>query len=199
MPSISYLFTGLFDKKDESDPDELPIRDIMATLHELGFGVIILMFALPAMVPGLPPPIHTLVSIPLCFVGWQMMRGYDSIRLPHFIGKRMIKRSSLQKAITVSLPHIRRAERFTKARLSYIDSKAGERLMGLMILLFALTVAVPAPLTNTVPGFAIAIIGVAILEKDGLLGIIGSVIGLVWMTMLIFLSKEMIAFVYSFF
>jgi hypothetical protein len=199
MARVSNILAGLFDKRQESDADELTIREIMEMLHELGFGVIILMFALPAIVPGLPPPIHTLVAIPLIVLGWQMMLGFDSVKLPEMVAKRKIKRSSLQKAVQKSEKYLKVVERFTRPRMDFMNTPMGGRFVGLMVLLFAVTVAIPAPLTNTVPGIAIAMVGIAYLEKDGLLAIAGSILGLAWMAALALFSAVMIAFVYGFF
>lgn len=195
MARVSNILAGIFDKKQESDADELTIREIMEMLHELGFGVIILMFALPAIVPGLPPPIHTLVAIPLIVLGWQMMLGFESVKLPETVAKRKIKRSSLQKAVQKSEKYLRFAERFTRERMDFMATPWGEKLVGLMVLLFAFTVAIPGPLTNTVPGIAIAIVGIAFLEKDGLLAVAGSILGLMWMVALALFYGTMVAFV----
>jgi hypothetical protein len=195
MARVSNILAGIFDKKQESDANELTIREIMEMLHELGFGVIILMFALPAIVPGLPPPIHTLVAIPLIVLGWQMMLGFDSVKLPETVAKRKIKRSSLQKAVQKSEKYLRFVERFTRERMDFMATPWGEKFVGLMVLLFALTVAIPGPLTNTVPGIAIAIVGIAFLEKDGLLAVAGSILGLAWMVALALFYGTMVAFV----
>jgi hypothetical protein len=64
-----------------------------------------------------------------------------------------------------------------------------------MVLLFAMTVAIPGPLTNTVPGIAIAIVGIAFLEKDGLLAVAGSILGVVWMFLLAFFYGTMVMLV----
>ena len=49
----------------------------------------------------------------------------------------------------------------------------------------ALAVAVPLPLTNTVPAFGIALMSIGVLMRDGLAVIGGLIIGLAWVIALV--------------
>ena len=45
---------------------------------------------------------------------------------------------------------------------------------------------VPLPGTNTVPGFAVVIVAMGLLQRDGILVILGAAIGTAWIGTLIF-------------
>jgi hypothetical protein len=190
MHDVSETLTTLFDKKSESDTDDLTIGEIVHMLHDLGFGMVLMLFALPVIIPALPPPIPSLIAFPLGMTGWQMLRGYNTLHLPEKIAARSIKRTSLQKVLRVSSRALRFAESYTHRRMRYINTPKGERLIGALVMLFSVMVFIPAPFMHSVPALAIAILGIAIIKKDGLAGIIGALIGLLWLAVVIFLSEE---------
>jgi hypothetical protein len=65
--------------------------------------------------------------------------------------------------------------------LLFLIGPVGERLLGLLIFVLAVVIALPGPLTNAPPGFAIAFMSIAIIERDGLLvfaGVLASMFAL---------------------
>jgi hypothetical protein len=76
-----------------------------------------------------------------------------------------------------ALPYLERAERLLRPRLTMLLSWTGERLIGIAILLLALILTLPIPFANWLPAFAIAIFGLAIVEKDGVAVLCGLGVG----------------------
>jgi hypothetical protein len=66
-----------------------------------------------------------------------------------------------------------------RPRLLPLTSRTGERLLGLVGLSFALALFLPLPFGNALPGFGLALIGLATLERDGLAAIVGMLAGAV--------------------
>jgi hypothetical protein len=58
-------------------------------------------------------------------------------------------------------------------------SWTGERLIGIAILILALVLFAPIPFANWPPACAIAIMGLAIVEKDGVAVLVGLAVGVV--------------------
>ncbi len=193
--NVSETLKTLFDKKEEADADELTIGEIMHMMHDLGFGMVLMLFALPLIIPGLPPPIPSILGIPLGLTGWQMLCGFKELKLPAFVANRHLKRSSLQKIILLSSRYLRFAERYTRPRLGFLTSPIGERIIGVLVMVFFVVIAIPAPFTHSIPALAIAILGISVIKKDGLAGMIGIALGIAWIFTLIFLSKELFAFI----
>jgi hypothetical protein len=81
-----------------------------------------------------------------------------------------------------SLPYLEGAERLLRPRLTVLLSWTGERLIGLAILILALVLFLPIPFANWLPACAIAIIGLAIVEKDGLAVLVGLAVGVASLT-----------------
>jgi hypothetical protein len=65
------------------------------------------------------------------------------------------------------------------------------------MVIFSLSVLVPLPLTNSTPGVAIAIIGVGMIERDGLLVVLGTILGTVWIGLLVLLGGAFAAWLAS--
>jgi len=61
----------------------------------------------------------------------------------------------------------------------------GERVIGLFLVFFCASILVPLPSTNTVPGIGVAIVAFGLMARDGILVILGSIIGTAWIITLL--------------
>lgn len=193
VSKISELLSKVFHKRHDGEGDYLTIDEIMRLLHERGFGMMIVLFALPNLFPGFLPPIPTLFAVPLCFFSTQMIIGFDSPRLPGIIARRHIKRASLQKAITKSMPIMKRLESIIRPRMEYLVTDRSERYIGIFMLAFSISVAIPLPMTNFWPSVALLLMGIGLMSKDGLAVLIGIILGSCWIGALIVFGPKVIA------
>jgi hypothetical protein len=88
-------------------------------------------------------------------------------------------REDFSATMTRATPILARAERLLKPRLTALVSRRGEQVLGVLVLVLALVVMLPIPLGNMLPAFAICLIALGVLEKDGLWAAIGALLGLV--------------------
>jgi hypothetical protein len=190
---ISELLSKVFHKNHEEDSDTLTIQEVMHLLHERGFGMMMVLFALPNLFPVFLPPLPTITAAILCIFSFQMILRYDVPHLPHFIAKREMKRESLQKLVTKAMPMMKKTDRIIRPRFLFTTTHAAERYVGALMFIFAFVVAIPFPLTNFVPSVAIIMMGIGIMSKDGLAIILGSILGIIWTLVLIFLSSTILA------
>jgi hypothetical protein len=160
--------------------DRISIQNLMDGLGERSFGFVLLLFGLlsaVAVVPGLA----TITAVPLLFFGLQMVAGYPTPWLPGFIANRSFLKRDLERTIEGGLWFLRWVENVCRPRLLFMTGALGERVLGLLVFVLALVIALPGPGTNFLPGLAIAFMAVAIIQRDGLLlllGIVGSAIAL---------------------
>lgn len=178
---------------DKNRADRISFFDIKTALHERGFGILMVILAIPVSLPIPIPPGSTLLpGIPMLILSVQMLMGLDSPWLPGWIGNRTIKRSTLANIVEVAAPHLKRIERLLKPRFSFASSKTGERIIGLVACILSLLVMNPVPFTHMVPAWGILIMSLGLLSKDGvtiILGIVTGVIG-VAISMLVFFAGE---------
>jgi hypothetical protein len=77
-------------------------------------------------------------------------------------------RASFEAVLRRSLPYLERAEAVLRPRLTPLLSWTGERLIGLALLVLTVVLTLPIPFGNWLPAFSIAIVGLALAEKDGI-------------------------------
>jgi len=164
------------DVVNKTSSDRVPIKDLVDAMDSIGFGLAIMIFAFGIIIP-LPPPFPSIISIPLVIFSMQMVAGYGSPKLPKRFANLSVKRSVLAMLIKRSSPYIRKVEKILKPRLSFMTSAIAERIIGAFILIFASFILMPMPLSNFIPGLGILIISFGLLGKDGLVVILGIVVG----------------------
>jgi len=148
-------------------------------LFKNGFGLLMLIVVLPNCVPiPIPPGGSTLFSIPLLFLAVQMLVGMESPWLPKWLSERKIERKTLAKAVSKASPKLKKVEKLLKPRFAFANSAFGEKLVGFFWLIFAVSIAVPLPMTNFLPGIGILLMSLGLLSKDGLFIISGILVGL---------------------
>ncbi len=72
---------------------------------------------------------------------------------------------------------MQRLERFCRPRLALLTEPFGKVLIGLVVLVLGLVMILPIPfLGNMPPGFAASVIAIGVIERDGLVVLIGLVV-----------------------
>ncbi|MDX5507431.1 MAG: exopolysaccharide biosynthesis protein [Wolbachia endosymbiont of Hylaeus sinuatus] len=159
--------------------NKVTLFDIKTALHERGFGILIIIFSLPLSVPiPVPPGYTTILSIPLILFSLQLLFGFDSPWMPHWLERRSFQRSTLAFVVEKTSPALKKIEKFMKPRMSFIFYGPGEKILAFVMLLSALSIALPLPLTNFIPAIGTTLISLGIMSKDGFLSILGVLISL---------------------
>ena len=82
-------------------------------------------------------------------------------------------------------PFLKRIEFIAGPRLARLSEGVGLRIVGGLLAIPCASILVPLPLTNSVPGLGVTIAALGLIERDGLLIILGLVIGLAWVALLV--------------
>jgi len=175
----------------QSAPEEgLSLGALRDGLNQSAFGAMLIVLALPVSIPflyGIPQ----IVSVPMMALAGQMVLGHKEPWLPQKMAERNMSKSGLQQISGGARKWFGWVERLARPRLKFLASKPAERLIGLLLMIFCASIMVPLPLTNTVPGIAVAIVGFGLLAKDGLLIIPGLILGTAWVTGLLFFGQAL--------
>lgn len=159
-------------------PERISVGDVLGRLSGRSFGALILIFALPGLVPG-PPGIGGIFGLLILFLGLQMAAGYDRPWLPRTITRRSITRADLQRMLARALPVLSKLERLCRPRLCGVTAGTAKRMIGLMVMVLGAALVVPVPLTNFLPAAAMVVLAVGFVERDGVVVLIGLVAGAV--------------------
>jgi hypothetical protein len=161
---------------NKTSADKISINDLIVAMDAGGFGLIMTIFSLPIIIP-LPPPFPSLISIPMVVFSFQMMLGYKSPKLPKRFSNFSIKRSVLAMMVEKSSPYIKKAESFVRPRLLPLSSDWFIKIIGFFCFAFSMSVLLPLPLSNFIPGLGVLIASFGLLGKDGIIILLGLLIG----------------------
>lgn len=157
-------------------PDGLSIATLVDSLDERAFGLLILLFALPCLVPGLPGA--QVIAIPILLLSLQMALGRREPWLPRWVLNLTVRADWAEATIAFADTRLRWTERLSRPRLAALSAGVAERVIALAMALAALTIIIP--ITNTVPSLAITLASVGLLQRDGLFTTGGVLLALGW-------------------
>jgi hypothetical protein len=158
--------SGLLQRLHDQIPtDRFTLGWLMLTLHKSSFGIIMLVLALVAIVPGLSIVAGLLLMIP----AFQMIAGKPAPVFPNRIATHALPTRYLATVLQRSVPVLRYLENVIHPRW-HTPPELTKRTVGTVVLMLSLTlVFFPVPLSNVVPALMIALISLAYLEEDGIL------------------------------
>jgi len=159
------------------ESERLTVADIIAVLRDRAFALLVVLLGLPNCLP-MPPPIPLVCGLLLLVIAVQIAAGMSSPWLPKRVLGQSIARSTVSRAVTRAVPLLRRLERWSRPRLSLFESALGMRGMGVLLLAMALALIVAPPFFGQIPlGLAVSLIGLGLVERDGIVVLVGLVIG----------------------
>ncbi|WP_084398487.1 exopolysaccharide biosynthesis protein [Henriciella aquimarina] len=168
----------------EAPEEGFSLRQIFDRLDERAFGAALFILALPCCIPflyGVPQ----VVSLPMMVLAGQMVAGREEPWLPHKFGERMINKKGLTRTAQGGRKWFGWLEAIARPRFTFLMGARGERIIGFFLVFFCASILVPLPSTNTVPGVGVAIVAFGLMARDGVLVILGSIIGTAWILTLL--------------
>ena len=159
--------------------DRVSVADLAAALGERAYGFLLLAFALPNVAPIVPPGLSAVLGLPLIILSWQLAYGHPTPWFPKAISQRSFARQDFARMLDRILPYLQQVERLLRPRWTFLLGWNGERLVGFVCLVLAVVLSLPIPLGNILPSIAISILGLAVVEKDGLAAALGYVMAVV--------------------
>ncbi|WEZ86079.1 exopolysaccharide biosynthesis protein (plasmid) [Rhizobium sp. 32-5/1] len=141
----------------------LPIGDALALADEASFGFVMLMLALPALIP-VPGPSDMVFGSALAIVALQNRKASASAF------------AALQRHTN---PMVRRIERIVRpGRLKVLTGPALSCVLALPVFAPAIAIALPIPFNNIAPVIAVCVIAIGLIERDGMLVLLGILLSL---------------------
>ncbi len=168
-PGHRPLSVQLRDLLDSLGGADTTLGAIVDSIGERGFGLLLVLLALPAALPVPAPGYATPFGLLMMGLGIQMIRGRHQPSLPKTARKRVIRHKTFERTVRGARLPLRAAELLVRPRLSNLAThRTLLALVGVVIVVLSSFMVLPIPLTNTAPSFAIFLLGCGLLEKDGL-------------------------------
>jgi hypothetical protein len=161
---------------DESR-ERVSVADLLQLARDRAFGALLFTFALPNVVP-MPPGTSAVLGLPLVLLAAQFLYGRKTPWLPRMVAERSIARTEFVALLARINPVLRRVERILRPRLGVLVSPAAERVLGIVLLGLSLILFLPIPFGNMLPAAAICLMSLALVEHDGLIVVLGALLGL---------------------
>ncbi len=161
-PPLSEVLAAL---AEDTGRERIAVSDLLFVLHDRALAAMLLVFALPNVLPA-PPGLSAILGAPLLFLAAQLAFGRRPW-LPKVIAERSMPRAHFAALISRAGPWLARAERLLRPRLTLLCKPPLEYGVGLACLLMALILFLPIPLGNMLPALSICLFALGVLERDG--------------------------------
>lgn len=157
--------------------DRPTLAEVLGHLGDRAPGFLLLALAIPAVVPTPGVPAGLLFGTVLALVAMQMIAGRDRLTVPGWLGRRRVRRRTLDLVIARAAPLLDRVERRLRARHPALTHAAVMRPLGVVVLLMGVLIALPIPFGNTLPGLAVLVMALGLIARDGLAVLTGLGLG----------------------
>lgn len=182
----------------DSAGEKITLGQIANAMDDRSFGAFLVVFCLPNLVP-LPPGATFILGLPLIFIACQMaFSRLDTIWLPKRLREYAFDNKAFSAVLDKFIPWMNKAEKIIKPRF-FSGNRMIERVLGIFALILALIVFLPIPLGNMGPSLALALMGLGLTERDGLLMWFGVIIGLIFSIIVTYVGYEIITNVIPYF
>lgn len=149
------------------------VEDILNSIGRRSFGPLLLVPGLLLVSPlsGVPG-FGTAMALIVFLFAVQLVAGRHRVWLPQFMLRRSIPRDKLDSAMRFLKPAARTVDKLVHPRLSFLAEGVFGRLIGLVCLFIAFIMPPLefVPFANTTSGAAIALFGLSLTARDGLVG-----------------------------
>lgn len=153
--------------------DGLTIADALHLMGKSGFGFVMLLLALPALIP-IPGPFGMIFGSALAIVSIQFAIGLRSLWLPSLLANRLISARAFEALERYASPLVRKIELFVQPdRMTTFTGPRMTYLLALPVFCLAVAVALPIPFGNLAPVAALCVIAIGLIERDGLVVLFG--------------------------
>lgn len=143
---------------------------IISALGDRSFGMAVLLFALPNVLPfSAIPGFSTIFGVLILIFSLQMMLGRKALWLPKRVAEQGVSQEKMEKLVNFSKPYLQRLERLLKPRWTLLTIRPVEYAIGMVISVLALLLMLPIPFSNFILGLLICLYGLGLAERDGIL------------------------------
>jgi hypothetical protein len=168
---LSRQMLSILEKAQGSD---ITLGSILSTFSRSGYAALVVFLSFPLCLPVGIPVLTATLGLIVGLVGFLLAIGRE-IWLPKFIAAKVIPYKSLSHVIERLLRASNRMERWFHPRMLFFATNSKMmRVHGLFILVLGLIASfpIPLPLNNLVAAFPALLLGLSLLERDGLLVIV---------------------------
>lgn len=156
----------------------ITVEDLKEALSGRTYGVLLLVLALPNLLPIPAPGLSAALGLPLFLVTLQWMVGRESPWFPRFVARRKMKTAQLKRIFTRAIPYVSKLEWLLKPRLQFFTKPPASYAIAFICVGLSILIMLPIPFGNALPALAICFFALALIQHDGLFVIFGLIAAL---------------------
>ncbi len=187
---LSELFVDIASRTE----GKVSVGSLIDMLGDRSFAAALLLFAALNLLP-LPPGATFFTGFPLMLIAMQMVWGSPRVWMPRRVRESSIPAEKFRAGVDWIAPRLERLERLIRPRYWPFWHRQGEIVIGAVVLVLAIVITLPIPLGNWFPALAIAVISLALSERDGVMLAIGAAIGVFSIAIITLLAASVTMFV----
>ncbi|MFI5347411.1 MAG: exopolysaccharide biosynthesis protein [Elusimicrobiota bacterium] len=149
------------------------LGDLVARLGKEGLGLLAFLISLPFLQPIPLAGLGTPIGLMLMALGVQLALGREAPALPRFVAERRLEKETVDRLLNAAERILGAVEKIARPRWSFAARSPRTYGTALVLLGFILAVPIFVPFGNPITAAPLALIGLALLEDDGLLGLLG--------------------------
>lgn len=165
----------------------ISVDRLLETLSERGHAVAIFVLSAPFVIIPIPG-LSTAVSIVLFGLSFGIILG-GRAWLPGFVRRREISAETLHRLTNGTRRVMSKISRFVKPRMAWATHRSQHWLIGLSLILATFIFALPLPIpgNNIPPAIGLVLLSLGLIERDGLLVLLGHIYTLLLAVVLVVL------------
>lgn len=157
--------------------DRITIGEMIDRFGRRGHGALLIVLGAPNLLPLPLPGLSMLSGLPLLLLTVQITLGMPAPWFPAALRRLSFAREDFRRMAAAIATRLLRVERIVRPRWSGLTTGLARRLLGAFGVVLAVTLFLPLPLGNALPGLALALIGLALLERDGAAALAAVLVG----------------------
>ncbi|GAA4087555.1 exopolysaccharide biosynthesis protein [Zhongshania borealis] len=162
---------------------KVTLRSLTERFGDRTFGMLLVLVAIFSVIPFVSLIVGPLITL----LGLQMAVGLTKTWLPRSVLDWQLSPEGVRTALCVFEPRVRAIERYVRPRWQFTEAPIVDRINGLIIVVLGMIIALPIPLANLGPALVLVLLGLGIMERDGLVKISAACMGLATLSVVYYL------------
>ncbi|WP_141734887.1 exopolysaccharide biosynthesis protein [Oligoflexus tunisiensis] len=167
--------------REQMTGEKITIAEIEGILQGRGFATLGLILCIPFVQPIPLPGVSIVFGLAVMVLGIKLVLGRSSM-LPRFLAKREIHTETLRSISSRAIKIFSHVDHLFKPRLAFMFNPPLLTLVGFSLVLSGFALSLPLPpiilFSNSLPAWAVILLCLGILERDGLMIAMGHCIAL---------------------
>jgi len=163
-PRLSEIFARTLDANADG---VVVLGEVLDKAGDRGYGFLLILLAIPAFIPILPPGTSGVLGALMSIVALQMLVGLKQPWFPKRWRNKVLSPKVVQALQTRGVAMLRKIERVSHPRgRRFTRNGVILRLSALVVIALALVLSSPMPFMNTLPALGVLLIGVGLANHD---------------------------------